>query len=179
MRPFEHIRPLVLHRVLVPRKGVYALYLSRSEIEYDINYNLWLQSQTQEQQGQNLDIFELSRADEPWLTRQIETALANFRQSVAWATKGSSRLHSATDEVEDNREEYQIVMQLDEPWRGSIDHVCNCLHQYVVSYCLASRYKNLGLQSPASVSEAEAGTWLRKAHHEVDSYIIPQPIFRL
>lgn len=180
MTEFKTTRPIHRHYFCQPRIGIYALYLYRNEIEYDINYELWRTSQSREMQSQSLDNFELSENDSDWLSRHIETAISNFRQSVAWATRGSDHTRQTTNESLGSRDSYQVVLSLHEPdWQGSVEHVCNCLHNYIVNYCLADFYRISNMPSESSVTDAEARTWLRKAHHEVDSYMPQRPIFQL
>ena len=122
--------------------------LKKNELIYDIEYMSWKIAKVHvlNEQPQAAPSVAVNQDDDrDFVDRLIESALANVKHELQWCI--DSRHHCvANDEVNPDRSDYDLVLNIDDQRQKLSDALCSAIHDYVACY---ATYRCLLLSAPS------------------------------
>ena len=122
--------------------------LKKNEIIYDIEYMSWKVAKVhflEDQPQTAVSVAVNQNDDKDYVDRLLESAIANVKSELQWCVD-SRRQNVATDMVNPDKQEYDIVLDIDDDRQKVADALCSALHDYVVCY---ATYHCLLLSAPS------------------------------
>jgi hypothetical protein len=138
------------------RRGYNAIIkLKYPEIIYDVDFISWKVAQSHVSDNPVMQAeMSTDKESSDWASREIDTAVENAKSQISAYVVDDSRM--STDDI-DNPNEWDIVLQMEEDWKGSIKRMTMYLHKYVVNYVLSEWFMMVKPdESPAYTASAEA-----------------------
>ena len=121
-----------------------AISLKKNELVYDMEYILHKLSRVcGDSDGQPSEAM-LSDTDHDRLDRLFESALSNVKSELGWCVVHGYHPF-VSDGLAGGPGDYDLVLRMDDGWRGDLQSLCSAVHDYFVHYAV---YHHLLSTSP-------------------------------
>ena len=153
-----------------------AITLKKNELVYDVEYMLHKLSRTGGESESSIWEIGISDADHDYLDRLFTSAMSNVRNELSWCTAYGHHPF-VSDGLQGSPGDYDIVLHIDDGWRGDMQALCSAIHDYVVHYAV---YQQLLASAPllapsfAALAESDLNKAYSIARSNLD-FILGRP----